>query len=417
MKLSEHYARRGRRKGQPAEHEMRTFTDLPPGPDGFSFTLFQSTGVSLRPGNRLEVLKNSAVFDVLEREIRNAQESIHILIYIWRPGGEPSDRILAAVLDRARAGVQCRVVVDPIGSESFSGATDFDQGVEQQLRKSGVEVHYYRPLKGKVLGRLLGRTHEKIVVIDGKVGITGGFGIWKVWLGDGDAEDHWRDTSVRVEGPAVREMQLAFSRSWQESGGDLLPQAAFPEVPEQGAARAGFVSSHGRLGVTDAERMTRLVLGAATRRLWIANAYFTPPSGILRLLEEKVKQGLDIRVLAPGPVHDVRSVRASQRSTYKRLLKAGLKIWEYQPSMLHSKTILVDDWLSVIGSTNLDPLSLNKLGEGSLVISDPTVAAQLEQHFLIDVGRAKEMKLPWNGFAGPYKRISRRLNVWAGMDR
>ncbi|MDQ3263083.1 MAG: phospholipase D-like domain-containing protein [Myxococcota bacterium] len=418
MKISEHFARRGRRKGRPAEHEMKAFTELPgAGPEGLSFALYQSLGIDLQPGNRLDVLQNSRVFDALEQAIRAAETSVHILIYIWRPCDQPSERIVQAVLDRARAGVRCRVIVDPVGSESLTTDSDFDQSVEQRLRKGGVEVHYYRPLKGKLLGRLMGRTHEKIVVVDGTVGVTGGFGIWKAWLGDGDTEEHWRDTSVRVEGPAVKEMQLAFSRAWQESGGGLLPEDAFPPLTARGPARAGFVSSSGRLGVTDAERLTRLVIAAAKRRLWICNAYFTPPSGILYQLEQKAAQGVDIRVVAPGPVHDVKSVRASQRSTYKRLLKAGLRIWEYQPSMLHSKTLLVDDWLAVIGSINLDPLSLNKLGEGSLVMSDPSVAAELEQSFHLDVSRSIEMKLPRAGFAGPYKRISRRLNVWAGMDR
>jgi phosphatidylserine/phosphatidylglycerophosphate/cardiolipin synthase-like enzyme len=146
-----------------------------------------------------------------------------------------------------------------VGSEELRGDKDFDLKVEKVLTDAGVEVHYYRLLAGKVMGRLLGRTHNKIVVVDGRIGYTGGFGIWKVWEGDGLKEDQWRDTHVRVEGPEVRRMQLSFSRHWQESGGGLLPPSAFPEVEEQeaGTSCAGFVDSAGKLGVTDAERMVR----------------------------------------------------------------------------------------------------------------------------------------------------------------
>ena len=185
--------------------------------------------------------------------------------------------------------------------------------MERRLAECGVEVHYYRPLAGKVLGRLLGRNHQKLVIVDGRIGYTGGFGIWKVWEGDGREPEEWRDTHVRVEGPAVCQMQLAFSRSWQESGGSLLHPEDLPGPRDVGPVRAGFVASSGKLGVTDAERMVRLVIAAARKRLWIANAYFTPPNAIIEQLVHKAHEGVDVRVLAPGPMHDVPLVRASQR--------------------------------------------------------------------------------------------------------
>ncbi len=138
--------------------------------------------------------------------------------------------------------------------------------------------------------------------------------------------------------------------------------------------------------MTDAERMVRLVIAAARKRLWIANAYFTPPNSIMEQLVHKAHEGVDVRVLAPGPVHDVPIVRASQRSTYERLLEAGVRIWEYQASMMHAKTMLVDDWLSVVGSTNMDALSLNKLGEGSMVVADQELNRQLERGWEQDFG-------------------------------
>ncbi len=157
---------------------------LPPGQDAFSFVLFQSTGVCLEAGHQVELLENGAVFERMLEDIRRARESIHVLVYIWRPS-PVSDRLVEALRERVSAGVRCRVVVDPVGSEEVRGDKDFDQKVERRLTECGVEVHYYRPLAGKVMGRLLGRNHQKLVIVDGRIGYTGGFGIWKVWDGDG----------------------------------------------------------------------------------------------------------------------------------------------------------------------------------------------------------------------------------------
>jgi cardiolipin synthase A/B len=397
-------------------HEMKGPFHLPPGPDAFSFVLYQSTGVCLEEGHQVELLENGTVFDRMLEDIRQARESVHILVYIWRPC-ELSDRFVEALAERVRAGVSCRVLVDPIGSEEVSGDKDFDQKIERRLVEAGVEVHYYRPLAGKVLGRLLGRNHQKLCIVDGRIGYTGGFGIWKVWEGDGRAKENWRDTHVRVEGPAVCRMQLAFSRSWQESGGSLLHLRDLPGPCHVGPVRGGFVDSIGKLGITDAERMVRVVIAAARKRLWIANAYFTPPNSVLEQLVHKAHEGVDIRVLAPGPVHDVPIVRASQRSTYEKLLNAGVRIWEYQPSMMHAKTLLVDDWLSVVGSTNLDALSLNKLGEGSLVLADSEFAAKLERCWERDLECSKEITLKDGGRTNPWRRFARRATQLMGRDR
>jgi cardiolipin synthase len=389
---------------------------LPTGFEAFNHALYQSTRVRLEPGHRVELVENGAIFDEVVEAIRQATESVHILVFIWRPS-EPSDRIVEALCERARAGVHCRVVVDPVGSEEVEGHHDFDTKVEQRLRDGGVEVHYFRPLAGRWLGRLLGRTHHKLVILDGKVGFTGGFGIWKSWQGEGDSPEEWRDTNVRVEGPALREMQLTFARIWQECGGALLPESCFPELEHVGAASAGFVESSGGHGLSDSERMLRMVFAVARKRLWIANAYFTPPNAILEQLLEKRKQGVDVRVLAAGPVHDWRIVRASQRSTYEQMLKGGVRMWEYQPSMLHSKTVLVDDWLSVVGSTNLDALSLHRMREGSLVVADRRLASKLATCWERDLAHSKEMSLTDGGRTNPWRRFARRATQLLAPDR
>lgn len=398
------------------QHEMQGPWSIPANPDAMSLALFQSCGVELKPGHHVELIQNGDVFDRIVDEIGRAQVSVNILMYIWRPS-DPSDRVIVALIERARRGVKCRVVVDPIGSEHVTGGKDFDQRVEPLLKKHGIEVHYYRLLGGKVWGRILGRDHQKLVIVDGKRAITGGFGIWEVWEGHGESKDHWRDTSILVEGPAVRDIQVTFAQSWQEAGGRLLGPEEFPAIDVDGHVRAGFVSSHGQLGVTNAERMYRLAFAAARRRLWIANAYFSPPGGMLEQLEEKCRQGVDVRVLAPGPVHDQRVILASQRSTYERLLKAGVRIFEYRPSMMHSKTVVVDDWMGIVGSTNLDPLSLNKLGEGSLVFSDGPIIDAMARTFEADMAKSNVITLDDGGRTNPIRRIARRMTIWLGMDR
>ncbi|OJH42667.1 phospholipase D-like domain-containing protein [Cystobacter ferrugineus] len=397
-------------------HEMRGPVALPPGFEAFCHALYQSTRLRLEPGHRVELVKNGVIFEQICETIRQATESVHILVFIWRPS-EPSDRIVEALCERARAGVACRVIVDPVGSEEVNGEHDFNPRVEKRLREGGVEVHYFRPLSGRWLGRLFGRTHHKLVIVDGKVGFTGGFGIWKSWQGDGQCPEEWRDTNVRVEGPTVREMQLAFARSWQECGGALLPESCFPRIPRGGDAHATFVESAGVSGISDAERMLRMVFAAARERLWISNAYFTPPNAILEQLLEKRKQGVDVRVLAAGPVHDWRIVRASQRATYEKLLEGGIRIWEYQPSMLHSKTVLADDWLSVVGSTNMDALSLHRMREGSLVVADRRLASHLEEAWSQDMTCAEEITLQRRGRTNPWRRFARRVTQLLAADR
>ncbi|HEY6723342.1 MAG TPA: phospholipase D-like domain-containing protein [Polyangiaceae bacterium] len=348
----------------------------------FASALHQSLGVELRPGHHVALLDNGAIFDGIEAEVRKASRGIHAVVYIWEKGGA-SDRLVAALSERAKAGVECRILVDAFGSP------DFGRDVRPALEAAGCEVRVFRP--PPVRGDELARNHRKIVVIDGRVAFTGGFGVRDDWLGDGVSHDAWRDANVRFSGAAVGAAQQAFAENWQEAGGGLLPRDAFPAPDAGGPALAAFVASTGSPVLTRAERLIQLMIQASSKRLWIANAYFVPSTAILTMIKRKSSAGVDVRLLAPGKKSDSKTSFGAQHIEYGELLEQGVRVFEYQPSMMHSKTMLVDDELALVGSINFDPLSLGSLEEAALVVHDGDFAAELARTFEADCRHAKEL--------------------------
>lgn len=345
----------------------------------------------LRPGHQVELVCNGRIFEVIEQEIARARSSIHLCIYIWRPGNV-SDRLVAALEERARAGVACRLLVDAMGSRG-----GFEKHVRPRLERAGCEVRRFHPPRLRHFWRLLLRNHRKLLVIDGRVGLTGGWCISDEWDGHGRGEHEWRDTNVRVLGPAaLAQMQATFSEDWQHAGGAPLPPDSFPTLAPEGPAHAAFIQSRARPGAEPAERMLEEVFSAARRRLWISSGYFAINDAFTRLLIGLQRAGVDVRVLVPGPINDVPVARAMQRSTYRSLLKHGVRLWEYQPTMMHAKTAVVDEDQCIVGSTNLDPFSLNVLQEGSLVVKDPALNTALARAFLEDLDVSREvLATPW----------------------
>ncbi len=293
-------------------------------------------------------------------------------------------RVCEAVVAAARRGVAVRILVDPVGSPGFED--DF----EAPLRAAGCEVKYFRPLRKHPLS-ITGRNHRKLVVVDGAVAFTGGFGFGDEWSGDGRSEGHWRDEGVEAEGPVVRQLQLAFAAHWLETGGSLLPAEEFSRARPAGEARACFVTSMDVKGLSSARWVTQIAIAAAQRSLWIANAYFAPPPRIFGALCNRHQAGVDVRLMLPGPYQDHPTVTFLQRRFYPRLASGGVKVYEYQPSMLHSKTMLVDERLVVVGSINLDLLSQEFLEEGSLVVDDRPFAAELARCWGQDLERSKQV--------------------------
>ncbi|RYZ04660.1 MAG: Cardiolipin synthetase [Myxococcales bacterium] len=365
------------RRDDPAAY-FRLKTAVPASGDALALALYQSLGVQLSAGHTLTHEPNGRVFDALASRIEAAKVSVNIVMYIWERGAA-SERVVSALVTRARAGVRCRILVDDVGSP------DFSEEVAPPLLAAGCDVRVFRPLSG---GEKLARNHRKLVIVDGKAAVTGGFGIRDTWLGDGVHAESWRDANVSFTGPAVTSAQQAFAENWQEAGGSLLPAAEFPPPEASGSVRAAFVGSSAGV-LTRAERLTQLLISAATRRLWIANAYFVPSRGVLELVKQKARAHVDVRILAPYKNSDSKTAFGAQHVEYGDLVEAGARVWEYTPSMMHAKTMIVDDELASIGSINLDPLSLNELEENALVVQDRAFADELGRAFVADCARSK----------------------------
>jgi cardiolipin synthase len=356
---------------------------------GLAVALYQTVGARMVPGNAIQWANNGSVFLAIAQEMKQARSSINIVMFIWRPG-RASDHLLEVLTERARAGVKCRVLVDPLGSPNF------EDTIKPRLVEAGCRAHLFRPLPAD---ENLARNHRKLVIVDGRVAITGGLAIQDEWLGNGLEERQWRDTNAWVRGPVVAQMQQAFAENWQESSGELLPASDFPTLAQPapglngvGEGWAAFVASTANPEVTRAERLTQLMVRAAKKRLWIAQAYFTPNDALSKQLIERARAGVDVRVLVPGDFNDQKVITVLQRSKYEPLLEAGVRIWEYQPTMMHAKTMLVDDRLVLVGSINYDLLSFRLLEEGSLVLEDDDAARGMEAFFLEDLKHAREVR-------------------------
>jgi cardiolipin synthase len=343
--------------------------------------LEREVGVPVREGNAIDLIENGAIFDALEEEIRGARETIHIAEYMWFGDGDPSERIGRAILERRR-GVTCRVVID------WFGSIKFDRSLERRLLASGVELRRHTPWPDPFRVN-----HRRIFVFDGRAAYVGGFGIWRSWLGNGVGEGEWRDTAARIRGPVVGDLQRAFDHGWQNDGGEPLPALAYPRLGGEGKLRAAVVASTPKWArTTSAARMYYALIASARRRLYVANSYFVPERSLQDLLIAQARQGVDVRVLAPGSHHDVALVHAGQRRTYERLLAGGVRVFEYAVSMMHAKTLVVDD-VAVVGSTNMDSQSLSFLWEASIVAQAPDLAQRLVDRFMIDLGRSNEIRL------------------------
>jgi cardiolipin synthase len=338
------------------------------------------TGAPVSTGNDLRVLINGdEIFPVVLETIGAARRTLNLLTFVyWR--GEIAVHVAEAVSERARAGVRCNVLLDAFG------AARMDEGLVQRMRNAGVRVERFRPIKPYTISKADHRTHRKVIVADGAVGMTGGVGIASEWTGNAQDPDHWRDTHVRVRGPVVRALQGAFLENWLEATGELLTGDDYlPELdPVSDGAPMQMVVSGPGVNHTNTEAMYFLAIASARRTIELTTAYFAPRPMFVEALRAAAGRGVGVEILVPGPHIDKQLVRSAGRAVYARLLEAGISIYEYQPTMLHAKTLVIDGRWCSIGSANFDNRSFALNDEATLCVQSRRAAEQLSDAFAAD---------------------------------
>jgi cardiolipin synthase len=327
--------------------------------------------------------------------IRGARRSITFETYIyWQ--GKVGAEFTEALVERARAGVKVHFMYDALGSGKI------DKHYVEQMKAAGVQVARYNPPRWNTLARQNNRTHRKLLVIDGRIGFTGGVGIADEWSGNAQDPKHWRDTHYRVEGPAAAQMQAAFMENWIETTGDVLHgEDYFPKIAPSGPHVAQvFVSSPGG-GGESMQLMYLLSIAAAAKSIQLCAAYFVPDEVEIATLVAALKRGVKLQIIVPGPVIDNKVVRRASRAAWGELLRAGAEIHEYQPTMFHVKVMVVDGLWTSVGSTNFDSRSFSTNDEANLNVMDPGFAAIQRKVFESDLTRSRRITLeewqrrPW----------------------
>jgi cardiolipin synthase A/B len=376
----------------------------------FQRVLAALAGSHIHDKTRVEVLSaGQAFYEAMLEEIRSARQTINLEAYIFKRG-DVARRFVAALLERARAGVRVNMNLDAIGSFTTWA------GFFKELREAGGRVHYYHPLRWYTLPRFNNRTHREILVVDGRVGFVGGAGYADYWLephGRGRRKKPWRDTMFKVQGGAVTGLQSTFVENWVETTGEVLSgEEYFPLASAPGSTQAMVVTSSPTTGRSTRGRLLyQTLLASARKSIHITTPYFLPDktarAEMVRAMRER---GVEIKVVTPGQHTDHLITRRSSRRLFGDLLRAGAWIGEYQPTMIHAKVMIVDGAVSVVGSTNFDHRSFGLNDEVNLVTFDPALADRLEEDFVQDQAQCRAVSYKeWMGRS----RVE-RLTEWFG---
>ncbi len=372
----------------------------------FERSLGSLLGPPIISGNRVtELLNGDAIFPAMLDAIRGAQQTITFESFIYW-SGTIGDEFAAALSERARSGVRVLILLDWVGSVKMAPA------LIDQLRNAGCEVVRYHALRWYHLTRLNNRTHRKVLVVDGRVGFTGGVGIGDDWLGHAQDPAHWRDTHFKLEGPAVAQMQAVFMVNWIKAEARVEhTEAFFPPLEPAGTQRAQMFHSSPDEGSENIRLMYLLSIAAARKTLLLEQSYFVPDDLIIEMLVAAQRRGVRVEVIVPGEHTDTARVRQASRARWGPLLEAGVKLYEYQPTNLHAKVMVVDGLWSSVGSTNFDNRAFRLNDEANLNAYDREFAAQLEQTFAAD--RAKSVQITLEAWrARPWtQKVSDRF--WA----
>jgi cardiolipin synthase len=342
-----------------------------------------------QPGNRIDLLQNGdEFFPAMLEAIRSAKKTVNFAAYIVKSDAT-GRQFRDALCERALAGVEVRVLLDGIGS-----GWGLDNGDVRKMTDAGCKFAYYHPVQSWRLDRTNRRSHRRMLIVDGKIGFTGGAAFSDKWSGHAQDKDHWRDVHARLEGPIVAELQTAFQSHWVKTFGEALTGAGqFPSLPPSGELKAQIVESHSFSAAAPIPMVQAVAFASAEKRIWITNPYCTPSDDQVDLLVKAVQRKVDVRFLLPGPYNDQPMTQSAGRTAYGRLLEGGVKIFEYQPTMIHAKTMVVDGVFSMLGSSNIDPRSSEINEEIDVVVYDEGFARRMEEAFEKDLTQSREYTL------------------------
>lgn len=344
----------------------------------FAEYLASLVGAPVVTGDRYDVLRNGdEVFPPMLEAIRQARQRISFGSFIYEDG-LIGDQFTAEFVKAARRGVTVRLVLDGFGA-SLSAES------EKKLTDAGVRVVWFNPLKPWRPDEANFRTHRKVLVVDGEVGFTGGIGLADQWLGHAQGPEHWRDTQFKVQGPAVRGLEAAFYENWLEAGGLEAPALDPPLPPQQSSARSVVVWSNPTGGASNVKLLYLLSIAAARGRIDIQSPYFILDASSRWSLHAAVGRGVRVRILTDGDITDATPVKDASRDGYLELLDAGIEIYEYEPTMMHVKAMMVDGVWSVIGSANFDNRSFELNDELTIGVHDAELAQALTRDFEADL--------------------------------
>ncbi|WP_375056076.1 phosphatidylserine/phosphatidylglycerophosphate/cardiolipin synthase family protein [Zobellella sp. DQSA1] len=345
-------------------------------------------GPAIVRGNHVTALQNgNEIFPAMLQAIRSAQTSITFETFIYW-SGEIGEAFSQALSERARAGVPVSVIIDWVGSIKM------EQSLLDSMQAAGVHLHRYRPLHWYNFGRMNNRTHRKLLVVDGRIGFTGGVGIADQWTGDAGDPEHWRDTHFRIEGPVVAQLQAAFDDNWIKITGHVLNGPRyFPTLLEEGKIDAHLFVASPSGGSESMHLMYLLAIAAAEETIDLAASYFVPDRLLIEALIAALRRGVRIRILLPGPHMDSLTVKIASKADWGALLQAGAEIHLYQPTMLHTKLLVIDTEFVSVGSTNFDMRSIRLNDEASLNIYSRDFATQMTAVFEADLLAAEPYSL------------------------
>jgi cardiolipin synthase len=352
----------------------------------FRRTMEFATGTRLCEGHSVQTAINGdGTYPKLWEDLRGARESITMQMYYCKPG-RMANELREILIERATAGVRVLFLYDAFG-------TSLKDDYFRPMRIAGVEARPFRPVNFTNLHKVHHRAHIRVVVVDGRIGWTGGFGIDDKWYGDGRSKDQWRDSNIRFTGPCVAQLQAAFTACWAEASHALLVgDTLFPPIESGEGALAAVMHNSPSVGSTPAERFFALSIECARKKLYITNSYFVPDPEFRAMLVAAAQRGVDVRVLTTGPETDIKTTLNAGRARYEELLAGGVRIYEYQPTMLHAKTLVVDGYWAAVGSMNADNRSMSFNEETVLLSLDEGVAAAVEGQFLDDIEYSLEVK-------------------------